>query len=60
MEQAEDENNMRTKVVNQMSLLNAMRDENDVTRPEALQLFKDFAGMLSENIHNENGVLEEL
>lgn len=60
MEQAEDVNNMRTKVVNQMSLLNAMRDENDATRPEALQLFSDFAKMLSENIHNENGVLEEL
>ena len=60
MAQQEDENTMRTKVVNLMSLLNAMDDENGNIRPEALQLFRDFGRMLSENIHNENGVLEEL
>lgn len=60
MEQREDENTMRTKIVNIMSLLNAMHDENDVIRPDALALFNDFAEMLSENIHNENGVLENL
>lgn len=60
MEQREDENTMRTKVVNIMSLLNAMHDENDRIRPDALELFEDFAEMLSQNIHNENGVLEEL
>ena len=54
------ENTMRTQIVNIMSLLNSMNDDNDITRPEALQLFKDFGAMLSENIHNENGVLEEL
>ena len=60
MAQQEDENTMRTKIVNIMSLLNAMHDENDRIRPEALQLFKDFGMMLSENIHNENSQLEEL
>ena len=60
MEQREDENTMRTKIVNIMSLLNAMRDENDNIRPDALKLFNEFAEMLSNNIHNENGVLEEL
>lgn len=60
MQQQEDENTMRTKIVNIMSLLNAMNDDNDNTRPEALQLFRDFADMLSDNIHNENGVLEDL
>lgn len=60
MQQQEDENTMRTKIVNIMSLLNAMHDENDRIRPEALSLFNGFAGMLENNIHNENGVLEEL
>lgn len=60
MEQREDENTMRTKVVNDMSLLNAMRDSEDNIRPEALELFRDFAEMLKENIHNENGQLEKL
>lgn len=63
MEQREDENTMRTKVVNMMSLLNAMRvkdGENESIQPKAQQLFDDLAEMLSENIHNENGVLEEL
>ena len=60
MEQREDENTMRTKIVNIMSLLNAMHDENDKIRPDALKLFNDFADMLSENIHNENGALEDL
>lgn len=60
MQQQEDENTMRTKIVNIMSLLNSMKDESDNIRPNALKLFDDFAGMLSNNIHNENGVLEEL
>lgn len=60
MEQREDENTMRTKIVNIMSLLNAMHDSDDNIRPEALQLFKNFSEMLEKNIHNENGVLEEL
>ena len=60
MEQREDENTMRTKIVNIMSLLNAMKDENDNIRPQALALFEDFGAMLSENIHNENDQLEEL
>lgn len=60
MEQRENENTMRTKIVNIMSLLNAMDDENGVIRPEALQLFKDFGEMLHENIYNENEMLEEL
>lgn len=67
MEQREDENTMRTKVVNMMSLLNAMRktegngeNEREVIQPLAQQLFEDFGQMLSENIHNEIGVLEEL
>lgn len=60
MEQQEDANTMRTKVVNQMSLLNAMTDENGIIRPEALELFSNFAQMLETNIHNENDKLEEL
>ena len=60
MAQQEDENTMRTKIVNIMSLLNAMHDENDNIRPNALKLFDDFADMLSQNIHNEVNQLEEL
>lgn len=64
MKQNEDENTMRTKVVNMMSLLNAMRvDGTDGTQsiqPKAQQLFDSFADMLDENIHNELGTLEEL
>ena len=63
MKQEEDENTMRTKVVNMMSLLNAMRTGNgdtEVIQPKAQQLFEDLADMLSANIHNENEQLEEL
>ena len=63
MKQEEDENTMRTKVVNMMSLLNAMRVEGENTdeiQPKAQQLFDDLADMLSANIHNENDQLEEL
>lgn len=63
MEQQEDENTMRTKIVNIMSLLNAMRidGENGTSiQPKAQKLFNDFADMLSENIHNENNQLEKL
>lgn len=64
MEQREDENTMRTKVVNMMSLLNAMRvdgqDGEKQIQPWAQRLFEDFAAMLSDNIHNENDQLEQL
>lgn len=63
MSQQEDENTMRTKVVNMMSLLNAMRvkeGENEVIQPEAQKLFDSLAKMLTENITNELGQLEEL
>ncbi len=63
MTQQEDENTMRTKIVNILSLLNAMRvteGENEKIQPKAQQLFDDFADMLTLNIHNENNKLEEL
>ena len=62
MKQNEDENTMRTKIVNIMSLLNAMRlkDEDNTIQPIAQQLFDDFGQMLSNNIHNELEQLEEL
>lgn len=67
MAQQEDENTMRTKIVNIMSLLNAMRytekngeEEIEQIQPKAMQLFNDFADMLSDNIHNELNLLEEL
>lgn len=67
LDEAEDPNTMRTKIVNILSLLNAMRkkegdgeNEREVIQPLAQQLFEDFAEMLSENIHNEVGTLEEL
>ena len=62
MKQNEDVNTMRTKVVNMMSLLNAMRlkDEENTIQPKAQQLFDDLADMMSENIHNELDQLEEL
>lgn len=60
MQQQEDENTMRTKIVNIMSLLNSMNDDEGRTRPEALQLFRDFASMLHDNVYNENNQLEEL
>lgn len=62
MEQREDENTMRTKIVNIMSLLNAMRikGEDDEIQPLAQELFNDFGEMLKDNIHNELGVLEKL
>ena len=60
MQQQEDENTMRTKIVNIMSLLNSMKNEDGTTRESALRLFDDFAEMLSENIHNELDQLEQL
>ena len=65
LDEAEDPNNMRTKVVNMMSLLNAMRikganGEEDVIQPKAQELFDNLAEMLSDNLHNELGTLEEL
>ena len=62
MKQNEDENTMRTKIVNIMSLLNAMRvkGEDDAIQPIAQELFDDFGEMLKNNIHNELGILEEL
>lgn len=60
MQQAEDVNSVRTRIVNMIAQFNAMTDENGIIRPEALQLFRDFSEMLSNNIHNENNLLEEL
>lgn len=63
MAQQEDENTMRTKVVNMMSLLNSMRvkeGETERIQPKALELFEDLADMLSDNLHNELNQLEEL
>lgn len=60
MSQQEDENSMRTRVVNILAQLNAMTDAEGEIRPEALELFRDFSDMLKKNIHNENNVLEEL
>ena len=65
MVEAGDVDTMRTKYVNMLSLLNAMRikganGEEDVIQPKAQKLFDDMAEMLSENIHNEMGQLEEL
>ena len=64
MEQREDENTMRTKVVNMMSLLNAMRidgaDGEKSIQPLAQKLFDDLGAMLDDNLHNELGILEEL
>lgn len=65
MAEAGDIDTMRTKYVNMLSLLNAMRmkganGEEDVIQPKAQALFDDMAEMLSKNIHNETGSLEEL
>lgn len=65
MVEAGDVDTMRTKYVNMLSLLNAMRikganGEEDVIQPKAQKLFDDMAEMLSQNIHNEIGQLEEL
>lgn len=60
MQQAENENTERTKIVNIMSLLNAMKDNDDKTRDIALKLFNDFGDMLEYNIHNDAGDLVEL
>lgn len=62
MKQNEDENTMRTKIVNIMSLLNAMRlkDDENTVQPLAQELFNDFGEMLKKNIHNELDQLEEL
>ena len=62
MKQNEDINTMRTKIVNIMSLLNAMRikGEDDEIQPIAQELFNDFGEMLKDNIHNELDQLEEL
>lgn len=63
MAQQEDENTMRTKVVNMMSLLNAMRvqdGETEKIQPAAQELFDKLGEMLTENITNELGQLEEL
>lgn len=60
MQQAENENTERTKIVNIMSLLNAMKDNEDNTRDIALKLFNDFGDMLENNIHNDAGDLVEL
>lgn len=60
LQQAEDENTMRTKVVNIMSLLNSIKDEEGNTRADCLKLVNEFASMLSADIHHENGDLKAL
>lgn len=55
LQQSEDENTMRTKIVNIMSLLNSM-DGNE----KAKKLCDDFADMLSTDIHNDKGDLRTL
>lgn len=67
MAQQEDENTMRTKVVNMLSLLNAMRvtegdgeNKREVIQPKAQDLFNSLADMLDANLHNELHQLEEL
>lgn len=67
MAQNEDENTMRTKVVNMLSLLNAMRitdgdgeNKREYIQPKAQELFNDLADMLTANLHNEIDQLEEL
>lgn len=67
MAQNEDENTMRTKVVNMLSLLNAMRitdgdgeNKREYIQPKAQELFNDLADMLTANLHNEINQLEEL
>lgn len=63
LQQAEDVNTMRTKIVNDMSLLSAMKDEEGKIRPEAQELFGNFAQMLNKELHqdgNINGELKEL
>ena len=54
MQQAEDENTMRTKIANIMSILNS------IDHPSSQKLVDDFAQMMSDNIHNENNQLVEL
>lgn len=51
---APDRETVRLKVVEAMNMLNA------IETPEAKQLIKDFAGMISYDIHNSNGTLVEL
>ena len=63
LDQAEDPNTMRTKVVNMMSLLNAMRvqeGESEKIQPKAQELFEALSDMLMENLTNELGQYEEL
>lgn len=54
LQQAEDENTMRTKIANIISVLHS------VDTPETDQLVKDFSEMLSNDIHHENNTLKEL
>lgn len=54
LQQAEDENTMRTKIANIISILHS------VDTPKTDKLVDDFAEMLSNNIHHENNQLKEL
>lgn len=54
MAQTEDVNTTRTKIVNMMSVLNA------IEREDAKKLVGDFAEMLSANLHYDTGELREL
>lgn len=63
LQQQEDENTMRTKIVNMMSLLNAMKvkeGEGEQIQPMAQELFEALGEMLKDNITNELGQFEEL
>jgi len=54
MQQAVNIHTVRTQLVNMISIMNS------IDTPEADALVKDLEKMLYENIHNENGQLEEL
>lgn len=54
MSQAEDENTMRVKITNMMSVLNS------IDRPIASELVEDFGQMLKNDLHYDTGELREL
>jgi len=54
MQQAENIHTIRTQMTNMISIMNS------IDRPDASALTGELIKMLDEDIHNENGVLEEL
>lgn len=54
LQQSEDENTMRTKVANIMSILNS------IDKPETDELVKHFAEMLNKEIHQDGNINSEL